>query len=69
MKIKIYEGGERFDFEFEPESIADAALLARLALNATKVVHLVSTTARKDGAFTGWLAIGKRKQPDGEIRR
>lgn len=68
MKFTLLEHDGCFGFEIEPESIADAALLVRFALNATKEVRGIDTTAYSNGTFKTYLVLGKRKKANGEIR-
>ena len=68
MKSTMYEHDGSFEFTFEAESVADAAMLARFALNATKDIQYLDATAYKDGTFTGYLRLGKRMRPNGDIK-
>jgi hypothetical protein len=62
MKVQIEEYGAVFSFNFEPESIADAAMLVRLKLNGTKELKGIWVTAHEKGTIEGSISIGKRKQ-------
>jgi hypothetical protein len=59
MQIKLIEHGNCFSFDLEPESIADAALIIRLKMNAKKEVRGVYASAHRDGHVSGALVIGK----------
>ena len=62
MKVTVQEHSACFGIELTPETIAEAALLIRLGINATKDVRSVSATAHADGSIYGSVVIGKRKQ-------
>jgi hypothetical protein len=51
MKVQIEEYGAVFSFNFEPESIADAAMLVRLKLNGTKELKGIWVTAHEKGTI------------------
>jgi hypothetical protein len=67
MKIELHEYEGCFSFDLTAESVADAALIARLAVNATKDVRGCSAHASEDGEFTGAFTVGKRKESTGSI--
>ena len=68
MKITLQEHSEGFAFDFTPETVADAAMLSRLALNCTKEVRMVQVIARRDHTIDGYLELGKRKNDTGTIK-
>jgi hypothetical protein len=68
VKVVLYECERSFGMEFTPETMQDAALLVRFALNATKDVRGIDTVASSDGVFTGYVVLGKRKNSDGSVR-
>ena len=68
MKVKMHDNDDRFSFELEPETIAEAAMLVRFGLNATKELKNTDTTAYRDGTFQTWIAIGQKKQSCGSVK-
>lgn len=68
MKVLMHEEDDRFAFELEPETIAEAALLVRFGMNATKELKMVDTTAYRDGTFQTWICIGRKKQSNGSVK-
>lgn len=68
MKIQITEHEGCFGLDITPESMAEAALLTRLALNATKEVRSLDTTAAGSGDFNTWIVFGKRRRPTSSVR-
>lgn len=69
MKIEVNEESECFGFDLKPENVEEAALLVRFGLNATKELRCVDTTAYRDGTFTTWIVIGKKKNDSGSVRK
>ena len=67
MKLIVHEFDESFEFAMEPETIADCAMLARIAKNGTRNVLTIATHAHTDLTMTGYVAIGKRKQPTSSL--
>ena len=61
MKIELREHAGCFGFELVPETMEDQALLARLAVNHTKVVRSVCVNAHADLAMTASVVLGKRR--------
>jgi hypothetical protein len=68
MKLTAGEYRGCFAFELEPESIAEAALLTRFALNSTKELRAAQTFANEDGFRTS-IVIGKLKNPISGVKR
>jgi len=68
MKVKMHDNDDRFSFELEAETIAEAAMLVRFGLNATKELKNTYTTVYRDGTFQTWIAIGKKKQSCGSVK-
>ena len=69
MIAKLIENGGCFSVEFKAETIADAALLSRMAVNATKEIRNLNAYAHNDGTFSGSIVIGKAKNNDSSLRR
>lgn len=69
MIIQMHETDTDFGFNIEPETLADAALLVRFALGATKELRVKETTAYRDGTFATWVSIGRRKEASGSVAR
>lgn len=69
MKLTITEYNDDFTFDLTPETMAEAALLVRLGMNAIKTVKYVSTNANQDGAIYGSVAIAKSKRPVSQVGR
>lgn len=69
MKVEINEYDHSFDFAFTPETIAEAALLVRMGMNANKDVVYVSTTVSRDGTIDGSLVLRKTKRPKVQVGR
>jgi len=69
MKATMHDHDEQFSIELEPETIAEAAMLVRFGLNVTKEVKCADTIAYRDGTFLTWIAVGKRKQECGTVKR
>ena len=69
MIIQMHETDRDFGFELTPETVAEAALLVRFSLGATKDLLHKGTTAYRDGTFATWISIGRRKDASGEIAR
>lgn len=69
MKITLTEWDGCFGFEMEAETLADAALLTRFALNATNEIRSLDTLAHQAGQFTGSLVLGKHKHADGYVQK
>jgi len=67
MKITMTEFDGCFSFDMVAETVEDAALLARFAVNRTTEALHVSSNAYQDGTFTGELVIGKAKNATTEI--
>mgnify|MGYP000849189897 CR=1 FL=1 len=69
MKIYMTENEGCFAFDMTAETMADAALLARFSNNVTNEVRSATTNAHKDGTFTGYCVLGKRRRADSCIAR
>lgn len=69
MKITLIEHEQCFGFEMEAETMADAALLTRFALNATHEIRSLDTLAHQSGEFTGSLVLGKHKRHSGYVQK
>lgn len=68
MKVEFKEHGGCFAFELEPETMADAAQLARLAVNGTKEVRSISVNAYRDLTMSGTVVLGKLKNDKSNLR-
>lgn len=62
MKTTFNEFKGCFSIDFEAETVADAAFIARLKLNGIKELRGIHANAYKDGTVFGSVIIGKRKQ-------
>ena len=69
MKISMIENEGCFAFNMTAETMADAALLTRFSTNVTNEVRSATTNAHKDGTFTGYCVLGKRRRADSRIAR
>lgn len=69
MKITIREHARCFAIDYEAETVADAALIARMNANGTKEVRSIYAFANESGTFTGSLVIGKMKQEYSSLPR
>lgn len=69
MTITFTEHEGCFSFNLAAETMQDAALIARFAINATSEIRHLSGIANQDGTFTGGLVIAKHKRADGFIQR
>lgn len=58
MKITFSENEGCFGFELTAETLADAALLARAAMNTKGIC----TQFSKSGEITGWLTLTKPRE-------
>lgn len=58
MKCRITEFSSGFGICLDPETMAEASLLVRMAINATKEVQTMQTAARNEQIST-WIEIGK----------
>ena len=63
MKYNLVEYPYVFSLTIEAETVAEAALLVRLGLNATTHIRSVNVGACADGAVTGWVNFGKQRKP------
>lgn len=69
MKLIINEWDHVFEFDIQPETIAEAALLVRLAMNANKEVLYIGTCAHRDGTFSAGLTLRKAKRTASQVSR
>ena len=69
MKITMKEYDGCFAFDMTAETMEDAALLTRYSTNVTNKVRSASSEARKDGVFSGYLVLAKRRRSSGRIVR
>ena len=67
MKIRLAEHGGCFSFEMEAETLADAAQLARLAVNGVKQVRGIYVHARTDLTMDATVVIAKRRRADSSL--
>ena len=67
MKITMHEYEGCFSFELEAETLADAALLTRFGMNATRTVQYVSCNVNQGGKFEGGLVISKHKRANSDV--
>jgi hypothetical protein len=67
MKIRLYEHTETFSLNLEAETVKEAALLIRFALNATKQVKYTGCGAIGD-EVNAQIMIGRRARPTGSVR-
>jgi len=68
MKLKLIEYDGYFSLDCEAETVADAALLVRMAVNANKEIRYIDTCANKDGTISADLTIAKRRKQTSSIR-
>lgn len=69
MKTTITENDRCYFMEIAAETMAEAAMLARMSINSTKELRCVDTHALSDGTFHCQIAIGIRKSKSSEIRK
>lgn len=69
MKITISEYENVFSFDLTPETLAEAALLVRLGMNALKEVAYISTNVNQDGTIYGAMSVKKSKRPVCQVGR
>lgn len=69
MKITMNEYEKSFSFSMEAETMADAALLARYAINVTSEVMAAESYANTDGTVAGYCVLGKRRKATSTIAR
>ena len=69
MKIYMTENEGCVAFDMTAETMADAALLARLPNNLTNEVRSPTTNSHKDGTYTRPCVLGKRRRADSFIAR
>ena len=62
MKIQIHEFDGCFSIDITAETMADAALLVRMARDTTKETRHFSTTPFRDGEFITHITLGKRRR-------
>ena len=67
MKAELNEYDGCFEIALEAENMKDAATLVRFGLNSTKEIRSKLSSAHKDGTFTGYLVLGKKKNFTGMI--
>lgn len=67
MKIIANEYDHAFEISIDAETVAEAALLARIGLNAVRRSITVDTTAYGDGTVTTAIWAIKRKNSTGRI--
>jgi hypothetical protein len=68
VKIKLMEHEQCFAITFEAENMADAALLVRFRIGATKEIRSRMMIAQPTGLIDGSVVFGKAKNRVGEIR-
>jgi hypothetical protein len=68
MKATLTENEGSFWIEFEAENVADAALLVRFRIGATKEIRSRMMIAQPTGLIDGSVVFGKAKNRVGEIR-
>lgn len=59
MKLSIKEYATSFDVDLSAETVEDANLLVRLAMNAKRIAPNISIRATGDKTISGWITIGK----------
>lgn len=64
MKVTYCENEYVFSIDLEAESVADAAFLARMAMNHTTKSFSLGAITSKSGNFDGWITVKKRKLPN-----
>ena len=69
MKIEFAENDGCFHFSMRAENMADAALLVRFGMNATKEIRHLSASVNADGTFMGGLVLGKHAKADNYVPR
>ena len=67
MKIAFKEGDGSFFFDLTAETVADAALIVRLSLNATQKVQIYGA-ANKDGSVYGSVVVRKGRKGKSYVR-
>ena len=67
MKVTVNEHQGCFGIDLAPETMAEAALLVRLGVNATAEIRTCSTKAYNDGTFGFDLVLGKHRRADSAI--
>jgi hypothetical protein len=68
VKVEICEHDACFSIDLTAESVADAAILARMSMNRTTELRSCEADAFKDGVFGGYIVIGKRKNDKSWIK-
>ena len=68
MKANLIEYDRVFLIELAAENMSEAATIARFGINATKELMHKRARVHKEGQFTAIISIGRRKQPDNEIK-
>jgi len=68
MKVTMIEHEGCFSFEMTAETMQEAALLVRFGTNATTEIRSTAAMACKDGSFSGYCMIGKRKNANSYVR-
>ena len=67
MKTTFTEYNGCFGVDLSAETIDEAALLTRFAINRTTEIRIASGFVSQSGEFNVSIVLGKRKQPTGEI--
>ena len=62
MKIIIQEHERAFSISLKAENQEDAGRLTRMGLNLKKEVPFYSFHASRDGDFTGYISMQKKKE-------
>jgi hypothetical protein len=68
MKIEVIEYDGSFSIDMKPETVAEAAILVRLSLNATKELRSSSTDACRSGEIITSVVLGKKVNSNSIIR-
>jgi hypothetical protein len=69
MKVIIVEREGCFGMEATAETMAEAALLVRMGMNATKEIRCLSATANQDGTFGACIVLGKHRDANNDVPR
>ena len=67
MKVKVEEFDGCFSIDMEPETVAEAAILLRVAINGKKEVRGIYCSAYTDLTMSASVVIGKRKDTSSQI--
>ena len=70
MKAAMYEDGGEFTIKMSAETVPEAAMLVRFAVNRTNTLRLVDTAAYKgDAGIETFVCVTKRKNSQSGVPR